>query len=110
MPTLDDTPAPQPHDAHSSPESIPRNPGFALDLDWVAAVQVNTSAAERRAATLPKRRSVKKAWQAAWLLRAISVIDLTTLAGDDTEELPNWLFDDTDPDSYFMPVNVLMIA
>ncbi|MDT8857096.1 deoxyribose-phosphate aldolase [Paracoccaceae bacterium Fryx2] len=63
----------------------PRNPGMALDLDWVAGVQANTSAIERRAATLPGRRTVKKAFQAAWLCKAISVIDLTTLAGDDTE-------------------------
>ncbi|MGR3761517.1 deoxyribose-phosphate aldolase [Roseobacteraceae bacterium NS-SX3] len=63
----------------------PRNPGMALDLDWVAAVQANTSAIERRCATLPGRRSVKKDYQAAWLLKAISLIDLTTLAGDDTE-------------------------
>ncbi len=62
-----------------------RNPGMALDLDWVAAVQANTSAIERRAATLPGRRSVKKDWQAAWLLKAVSLIDLTTLSGDDTE-------------------------
>jgi deoxyribose-phosphate aldolase len=55
-----------------------------LDMDWVAAVQANTSAIERRAATLPGRRSVKKAHQAAWLCKAISVIDLTTLSGDDT--------------------------
>ena len=55
-----------------------------LDMDWVAAVQANTSAIERRAATLPGRRSVKKDFQAAWLLKAISCIDLTTLAGDDT--------------------------
>jgi len=61
-----------------------RNPGTALDLDWVARVQANTSAIERRAATLPGRRSVKKEWQAAWLCRAVSLIDLTTLAGDDT--------------------------
>ena len=53
-------------------------------MDWVARVQANTSAIERRAATLPGRRSVKKAHQAAWLARAISCIDLTTLAGDDT--------------------------
>jgi deoxyribose-phosphate aldolase len=65
---------------------LPRNQGTSLDLDWVASLQVNTSAVERRAATLPKRRSVKKQWQAAWLLKAISVIDLTTLAGDDTEQ------------------------
>jgi deoxyribose-phosphate aldolase len=63
----------------------PRNPGLPLDLDWVRRVQANTSAIERRAATLPGRRSVKKEWQAAWLLKAISLMDLTTLAGDDTE-------------------------
>ncbi len=63
----------------------PRNPGIALDMDWVRAVQANTSAIERRAATLPGRRSVKKEYQAAWLLRAITLIDLTTLSGDDTE-------------------------
>ncbi|WP_416914507.1 MAG: deoxyribose-phosphate aldolase [Roseicyclus sp.] len=62
----------------------PRNPGMALDLDWIARVQANTSAIERRAATLPGRRTVKKDHQAAWLARAITLIDLTTLAGDDT--------------------------
>ena len=62
----------------------PRNPGMALDLDLVRALQANTSAIERRAATLPGRRSVKKEYQAAWLLRAITMIDLTTLSGDDT--------------------------
>jgi deoxyribose-phosphate aldolase len=62
-----------------------RNPGMPLDLDWVASVAANTSAIERRAATLPGRRSVKNDWQAAWLLKAITLIDLTTLAGDDTE-------------------------
>jgi deoxyribose-phosphate aldolase len=64
--------------------ALQRNPGTALDLSWVAAVRVNRSAVERRAATLPARRSVKKDWQAAWLLRAISCMDLTTLSGDDT--------------------------
>ncbi len=63
----------------------PRNDGMTLDLDWVARVQANTSAIERRAATLPGRRSVKKEFQAAWLCKAISLIDLTTLSGDDTE-------------------------
>ncbi|MCG6884153.1 MAG: deoxyribose-phosphate aldolase [Silicimonas sp.] len=63
----------------------PRNAGLPLDLDLVRALQANTSAIERRAATLPGRRSVKKEYQAAWLLRAITMIDLTTLAGDDTE-------------------------
>ncbi len=62
-----------------------RNPGTPLDLDWALAAQANTSAIERRAATIPGRRSLKKAHQAAWLARAITLIDLTTLAGDDTE-------------------------
>ena len=62
----------------------PRNPGMALDLDWVASVQANTSAIERRAATVSGRRAVKKDFQAAWLCKAISCIDLTTLSGDDT--------------------------
>lgn len=71
---------------HSLPQvGLPRNTGMPLDLDWVMRAQANTSAIERRAATLPGRRSVKKDWQAAWLCRAISVIDLTTLSGDDTE-------------------------
>ncbi len=61
-----------------------RNPGMALDLDWLHQVHINRSAVERRAATLSTRRTVKKEWQAAWLLRAITCIDLTTLAGDDT--------------------------
>lgn len=61
-----------------------RNPGMPLDLDWIARAHVNRSAVERRTATLPTRRSIKKEWQAAWLMRAITCIDLTTLAGDDT--------------------------
>ncbi|NOH03765.1 MAG: deoxyribose-phosphate aldolase [Chloroflexi bacterium] len=61
-----------------------RNPGVPLDLDWVMGAHVNKSAVERRVATLPARRTVKKDWQAAWLLRAVTCIDLTTLAGDDT--------------------------
>src|SRR5690606_38133889 len=61
-----------------------RNPGVELDTGWFRDAQVNLSAAERRAATLTTRRSVKKEWQAAWLLRAVTLIDLTTLAGDDT--------------------------
>lgn len=64
--------------------SFDRNPGTPLDLDRVLAIRVNRSAVERRAATIPTRRTVKKEWQAAWLLRAISLIDLTTLSGDDT--------------------------
>ncbi|MEM6742028.1 MAG: deoxyribose-phosphate aldolase, partial [Pseudomonadota bacterium] len=71
--------------AHALPQvGARRNPGLPLDLDWVMRAQANTSAIERRAASLPGRRSIKKDWQAAWLLRAIQCIDLTTLAGDDT--------------------------
>jgi deoxyribose-phosphate aldolase len=62
----------------------PRSAGMDLDMDWISSVQANTSAIERRAATLPGRRSVKKEFQAAWLLKAITLIDLTTLSGDDT--------------------------
>src|SRR5580700_2207713 len=62
------------------------NRGTSLNLDWVENVRVNTSAVERRAATLVTRRTVKKDWQIAWLLRAITCMDLTTLSGDDTDE------------------------
>ncbi len=68
----------------SASATLPRNPGQPLDLDVVRAIRVNRSAAERRAATIPTRRTVKKEWQAAWLLRAITLMDLTTLSGDDT--------------------------
>ncbi|MFO8127005.1 MAG: deoxyribose-phosphate aldolase [Yoonia sp.] len=76
-PTLTTSQLPQLH--------LPRNDGMPLDLDWVMAVQANTSAIERRAKTLPGRRSVKKDYQAAWLCKAISLMDLTTLSGDDSE-------------------------
>jgi len=72
--------------AHLPQVTEPRNPGLALDMQWVRSVQANTSAIERRAASLPGRRSVKKDFQAAWLLRALTCIDLTTLAGDDTAQ------------------------
>lgn len=62
------------------------NAGVPLNLDWVAGVRVNTSAVERRTASLPGRRTVKKDWQVAWLLKAITCMDLTTLSGDDSEE------------------------
>src|SRR5205814_721028 len=62
------------------------NRGIPLNLDWVNAVRVNTSAVERRAQTISTRRTVKKEWQAAWLLRAVTCMDLTTLSGDDTDE------------------------
>jgi len=62
----------------------PHNRGMSLELDWVKDVRVNLSAVERRATSLLGRRAVKKQWQAAWLLKAVSCIDLTTLSGDDT--------------------------
>ena len=77
--TVSPGPWPGHGDAHPA-----RNSGCALDTDWLSAVRVNRSAVERRAATIPTRRAVKKDWQAAWLLKAITCIDLTTLAGDDT--------------------------
>jgi deoxyribose-phosphate aldolase len=64
----------------------PRNPGAPLDPAWFEGAGVNASAVERRAATLTTRRSVKKEYQAAWLVKALTCIDLTTLAGDDTPE------------------------
>jgi deoxyribose-phosphate aldolase len=76
--TLVSKPRPLPAD------HVERNPGMPLDLDVVRAIRVNRSAVERRAATLGTRRTVKKEWQAAWLLRAITLMDLTTLSGDDT--------------------------
>ena len=62
------------------------NTGIPLNLDWVRDVRVNTSGVERRAQSMVARRTVKKEWQAAWLLRAITCMDLTTLSGDDTDE------------------------
>jgi deoxyribose-phosphate aldolase len=76
--TLVTSPRPVPSD------HVERNPGTALDLDIVRAIRVNRSAVERRAATMGTRRTVKKEWQAGWLLRAITLMDLTTLSGDDT--------------------------
>ena len=71
---------------HNHTDENPRNPGTELDLDWALSVQANTSAIERRCKALPARRSIKKVNQAAWLLKAITCIDLTTLSGDDTED------------------------
>jgi len=62
------------------------NRGIPLNLDWVKQVRVNTSAVERRAQSHVLRRTVKKDWQIAWLLRAVTCMDLTTLSGDDTDE------------------------
>ncbi|KAK6292311.1 hypothetical protein J4Q44_G00368950 [Coregonus suidteri] len=61
-----------------------RNPGIPLDLEWVSKVRVNTQAVLKRAQQIQGRNKNKKQWQAAWLLRAVTCIDLTTLAGDDT--------------------------
>ena len=77
-----DSPAPA---SKPKPQAPPaRNPGYPLDLDWVGRVRMNRSALERRAATIGTRRTVKKEWQAAWLLKAITLMDLTTLNSDDT--------------------------
>lgn len=73
----------QPITPHTRVEHA-RNPGTEFDADAIDALRVNRSAAERRTATLGARRSVKKEYQAAWLLKAVQCIDLTTLAGDDT--------------------------
>ena len=68
-----------------APDGHPeRNPGMPLELDWVRDARVNRSAVERRTDTLTKRRTVKKDWQIGWLVRAVTLIDLTTLSGDDT--------------------------
>ena len=72
--------------ASAATANFPRNPGVPLQTDWFDAIAVNTSAAERRAATLTTRRTVKKEYQAAWLVNAIRCIDLTTLSGDDTPD------------------------
>lgn len=60
------------------------NPGVDFQLEWINDIRVNLSAVQRRIATLKNRRSVKKQWQTAWLLKVISCIDLTTLSGQDT--------------------------
>lgn len=78
------SPAAAPTGAEPAEWTPVRNPGLPLELDWVRDVRVNRSAVERRAATLRTRRTVKREWQAGWLLRAITLIDLTTLSGDDT--------------------------
>ncbi len=67
-----------------SADAIRLNPGMALDLALVRAQRVNQPAVARRIASLNARRSVKKNFQAAWLIKAIQCIDLTTLSGDDT--------------------------
>ena len=71
-------------DSNRSESVHKRNPGFPLDLDWLGRVRMNRSALERRASTIGARRTVKKDYQLAWLLKAITLIDLTTLNADDT--------------------------
>ena len=66
-------------------QHLKRNNGTPLHMEWFAQIQINLSASERRAATLTTRRSVKREYQAAWLVKALQCIDLTTLAGDDTD-------------------------
>lgn len=66
--------------------TLMRNPGMELDFDWIDRIAVNRSAVERRTKTLLGRRTVKKEWQAAWLLKTLTCMDLTTLSGDDTPE------------------------
>lgn len=70
--------------SHELDRAPARNPGMPLDVSWVREVRVNRSAVERRASSHTKRRSIKGPWQAAWLLRAVTLIDLTTLSGDDS--------------------------
>ena len=71
-------------DTHRADQAHRRNPGFPLDLDWVGRIRMNRSALERRAGTIGARRTVKKDYQLAWLLKVITLIDLTTLNADDT--------------------------
>jgi deoxyribose-phosphate aldolase len=83
---IDRHPSPSGAIAELSGQPLLANIGVPLNLDWVRDVRVNTSAVERRAQSQVARRTVKKEWQAAWLLRAITCMDLTTLSGDDTDE------------------------
>jgi len=79
--SMSEAPMPSP-----AAETLLLNRGIPLNLDWLDRVRVNTSAVERRTQTHTARRTVKKEWQAAWLLRAITCMDLTTLSGDDTDD------------------------
>ncbi len=63
---------------------IARNAGHPLDLALIESVRVNQNAVARRVQSLNARRSQKKEFQAAWLVRAVQCMDLTTLSGDDT--------------------------
>jgi deoxyribose-phosphate aldolase len=72
------------HTAPMQNHSELRNEGLPFSTKYFDTININRSAVEKRVATLGGRRAVKKEFQAAWLLKAISMIDLTTLAGDDT--------------------------
>jgi deoxyribose-phosphate aldolase len=65
--------------------NLSRNPGTKFQLDKFTDININRSAVELRCASYAGRRSVKKHQQAAWLMKVISLIDLTTLSGDDTK-------------------------
>jgi deoxyribose-phosphate aldolase len=78
--------SPYPADPELDGNALTPNRGVPLDEQWIQSVRANTSAVERRAATLSSRRAIKKEWQIAWLLKAVSCMDLTTLSGDDTED------------------------
>ncbi len=75
---------PAPSAAKAPDPGHQRNPGFPLDLGWIDRIRMNRSALERRASTIGTRRTVKKEWQSAWLLKAITLMDLTSLNSDDT--------------------------
>ena len=72
------------HPERNSPPAARRGLGIEFDQGWLERVHVNLSAVERRASAFPARRAVKKTWQAAWLLKAVTLMDLTTLSADDT--------------------------
>ncbi|XP_028289064.1 deoxyribose-phosphate aldolase isoform X2 [Parambassis ranga] len=61
-----------------------RNPGTVFDREWISKVRVNTQAVLRRAQHIQGQKIPNKQWQTAWLLKAVTCIDLTTLSGDDT--------------------------
>lgn len=81
---MNDKPGTNVHPIESSGRHISRNTGMEFRPELFGSIRINRSAIERRAATIGTRRTVKKKYQAAWLLRALTCIDLTTLAGDDT--------------------------
>jgi|TARA_B110000444_G_C18816106_1_gene585213 deoxyribose-phosphate aldolase len=65
-------------------DKLERNPGVDFQVDRFCDININRSSVEQRCAEYGKRRSIKKDKQAAWLLKVLTLIDLTTLSGDDT--------------------------